>query len=127
MKAKKMKYGNASQVTEHSGGYGKSMKYADGGKVAGYKPGNSKQHMEGKKKTMPNKSTGMDGDTMGMKYGANNGDKSGLPGLKDGGKISNKKKKPTPKMLGSGSASNAGKKLSGRRRQLDKAIEAAGG
>ena len=51
-------------------------------------------------------------------------------GYADGGKAKKKKaakpKKPDPKMLGTGAAAHAGRKLGGRARQIEKALEDAG-
>jgi hypothetical protein len=47
----------------------------------------------------------------------------------DGGKVVAEKKgrkKPKPEMLGTGLASEAGKAISGRQRQIDKALADAG-
>ena len=45
----------------------------------------------------------------------------------DGGKVAKKKnKKPKPEMLGTGAAAAAGRAVSGRQRQIDKALEDAG-
>ena len=112
-------YGNASQVTTHIDDYG-GMKYADGGAVNPQ----GKQSKDGMPK--PEKGKTPKRITTKNKPGGPH-----TPGAKkgyaDGGKVGSKKrKKPKPKMLGTGSAAGAARAVSGRQRQIDKALEDAG-
>ena len=116
MANKHKEYGNASQVTTHIDSY------ADGGKAKPEKGGDKSYSFEvdGKERTVKGK-TKAEARAKLRKSGVT------PKSMADGGKaVKKKKKKPSPKMLGTGAAAAAGRAVSGRQRQIDKALEDAG-
>jgi hypothetical protein len=132
------KFGNASQVTTHIDDYGGMKGYAHGGAVNPQAKQNKVPMPKPEKAAggPPKKITtpGKPGDSGpgGAHPGRNRPKKMAGGGMSyaDGGKakkkVSKKPRKPKPEMLGTGTAAGAGRALSGRQRQIDKALEDAG-